>query len=145
MAIHRGMIRLGTGAPVEFVDITPTLKDWLRSNHHRDGILIVTSLHSTGRIVVNEKEPRLQEDMVAFLRRLAPAGAGHAHDRDTVDGRANAHAHLAALTMSFSETITVDRFEMELGQWQSVFFVELDGPRAERRVMLRFITDDVTL
>jgi secondary thiamine-phosphate synthase enzyme len=105
----------------------------------RDGLLTVSSPHTTARINVNEREPQLARDMVAFLQQLAPAGAGYLHDRAPVDGRINAHSHLLGLLMSAAQTIPVAGAEPVLGGWQAIFFVELDGPRARRSVELQLL------
>jgi secondary thiamine-phosphate synthase enzyme len=54
------------------------------------------------------------------------------HNFNPVDGRLNAHSHLLGLFMNASETIPIAQGELLLGQWQSIFFIELDGPREER-------------
>jgi secondary thiamine-phosphate synthase enzyme len=97
------------------------------------------SLHTTARLTINERESELQRDMVEFLTRLAPAEGEYRHNHHTVDGRANAHAHLLGLFVNASETIPITDGALVLGAWQSIFFVELDGPRAEREVQLQVI------
>ena len=73
--------------------------------------------------------------------RLAPRGAGYAHDalhlREGVpdDERPNGHSHAKASLLRCSETLNVVAGELQLGRWQSVLFVELDGPR-EREISL---------
>lgn len=137
--MHRHTLRRATTAPLEILDLTDEVCAWVRGTGVREGLLVVTSPHTTARITRNEREPELQRDMVRFLERLAPARAGYAHDRDTVDDRANAHAHLVGLLMPASEAIPVEDGEPLLGGWQSLFLVELDGPRAVREVHLHLV------
>lgn len=135
----RHVLRLATTAPIGLTDLTGAVRDWVREAGLRDGLLVVASRHTTARITVNEREPELERDIVAFLERLAPAAAGYRHDRDTVDGRPNAHAHLLGLFLNASETIPVVGGELQLGAWQALLFVELDGPRPAREVELTFL------
>lgn len=139
MAVHHHTLTLTTSAPIQFIDLSDDLRAWVRASGVRDGLLTVTSPHTTARITRNEREAELQGDMVRFLERLAPADAAYRHNLNTVDGRANAHSHLLGLLMPASESIPVVNGELAMGAWQSLFFVELDGPRAVRDVQLQLI------
>ena len=139
MTVLRHRIRLRTTEPIEVVDITAQVREWVRQSGVRDGLLTLSALHTTARVHLNEREAGLQRDMVAFLTRLVPRAGDYAHNLDTVDGRENAHAHLIGLFMNASETIPVADGEAVLGEWQSVFFIELDGPREHREVHLQIM------
>jgi len=99
----------------------------------------VTSLHTTARVNVNEREPQLQKDMVTYLKRLVPCDGDWLHNLAAVDGRDNAHSHLLGLFMNASETIPVTGGDLVLGSWQSIFFIELDGPRDRRGLELQIL------
>jgi secondary thiamine-phosphate synthase enzyme len=139
MTAHRHTITLATTAPIQFIDLSEELRAWVQALGVRDGLLTVTSPHTTARITRNEREAELQGDMVRFLERLAPSDAPYRHNLDTVDGRANAHSHLLGLLMPASESVPVVEGALAMGAWQSLFFVELDGPRAVREVQLQLI------
>ncbi|MBI3791014.1 MAG: YjbQ family protein [Gemmatimonadetes bacterium] len=139
MDILRHTLALATRAPIEVADITDPVRTWVRASGVRAGLLTLASLHTTARLTINEREAELQRDMVAFLERIAPRGAGYRHDVDTVDGRANAHAHLLGLFVNASESVVVADGDLVLGDWQAIFFVELDGPRARREVALHLM------
>lgn len=139
MMVHRYHLALRTTQPIEIVDITEQVRAWVASSGVRDGLLTVMSPHTTARITLNEREAELQKDMVRFLERIAPADAPYGHNLDTVDDRLNAHAHLLGLFMTASETIPLSDGALDIGAWQSLFFVELDGPREEREVILHLI------
>ena len=139
MPIAHHTLALATDAPIAFIDLTDAVRAWVRGTGIRDGLLSVTSPHTTARITRNEREPELQRDMVRFLERLAPAGAAYGHNLAPVDDRLNAHAHLLGLLLPASETIPVAGGELVLGRWQALFFVELDGPRAQREVHLQLL------
>lgn len=139
MPIRRHTLTLETTTPIEFIDLSERVRTWLRTTGVRDGLLTVTSPHTTARITRNERESELQGDMVRFLEQLAPREGAYRHNLDTVDDRSNAHSHLLGLLMPASESIPVVDGALAMGAWQSLFFVELDGPRATREVHLQLI------
>lgn len=142
MPVHRHHLDLATSQPIEFVDLTDAVVAWVRASGVRDGLLTVSSPHTTARITLNEREARLQEDMVRFLDRLAPADAPYGHNVAPVDDRLNAHAHLLGLFLNATETIPVADGTPQLGRWQALFLVELDGPRPRRTVHLQLLGVD---
>lgn len=139
MALHRHRFALTTTRPIEIVDLTDLVRQWVRDTGVRSGLLTVMSPHTTARVTLNEREAELQQDMVRFLERIAPASEPYGHNREPVDDRLNAHAHLLGLFMTASETIPVHDGELEIGGWQSLFFIELDGPREKREVLLHLM------
>lgn len=134
---HR--LALATTHPIEIVDLTDKVRHWVRESGVRDGLLTVMSPHTTARITLNEREAELQRDMVRFLERLAPSDAEYGHNKAPVDDRLNAHSHLLGLFMNASESIPVADGELVIGGWQSLFFIELDGPRDRREVHLHLM------
>ncbi|HET7419843.1 MAG TPA: secondary thiamine-phosphate synthase enzyme YjbQ [Candidatus Dormibacteraeota bacterium] len=121
--------------PTEFVDITDRIRDEVRASGLRHGRVHLQSLHTTVGLAVNENEPLLHRDFEGLLERLAPAGAGYEHDDFSrrfdiaLDEPVNGHAHCRQLLLTASATLLVEEGELVLGRWQSVFAVELDGPR----------------
>ncbi|MBI4692769.1 MAG: YjbQ family protein [Gammaproteobacteria bacterium] len=140
MPARRHRLTLATTQPIEIVDITDEVRAWVRSSGVREGLLTVMSPHTTARVTLNEREAELQKDMRRFLERIAPAGADYGHDRAPVDDRPNAHSHLLGLFMTATETIPVSDGALGIGGWQSLFFIELDGPRPKREVLLHLLT-----
>lgn len=139
MPIRYHTLTLSSNAPIEFVDLTSRIRGWVGEQGVQDGLLTVSSPHTTGRVTINELDPALQRDMVAYLEQMAPKDHDYGHNRATVDGRDNAHAHILGLFMPASENIAVRGGELSLGTWQALFFVELDGPRAQREVHLQLM------
>jgi secondary thiamine-phosphate synthase enzyme len=137
MQIISHTITARTTKPIEIIDITPEVTAALASTSLKRGQLTVISRHTTAFININEKEEHLLEDMETFLKRLVPKDGNYLHNLNPIDGRHNAHSHLLGLFMNSSETIPFSEGKMLLGEWQSVFFVELDGPRAERTILLQ--------
>ena len=139
MKILRTRIEFETVEPIQILDMTGQVRDWLKTTGVREGLLTVTSPHTTARVNVNEREAQLQKDMVTYLKRLVPRDGDWLHNLATVDGRDNAHSHILGLFMNSSESIPVSGGEMVLGGWQSIFFIELDGPRQRRGLELQIM------
>lgn len=139
MRIRRHTFTLASSAAMQFIDVTGRVRAWVEAQGIRDGLVTVTSPHTTARIVVNELDAALQHDMLRYLQRMAPADAPYEHNQHTVDGRDNAHAHLAALSMPASESLHLADGTLQLGTWQALFFVELDGPRERRELHVQVL------
>lgn len=127
-------IILNTNKNFEIIDITSQIN---REIDIDSGIVNVFSKHSTSAIVVNENESGLLNDLELMLGDLVSDKYSWQHDR--IDN--NAKSHLKSFILSSSETIPVANGKLDLGTWQSVFFIELDGPRTGRTVGLTFIGD----
>lgn len=139
MLIHTEDLTLASSAPLEIIDITAAVRERLAASGLADGLLTLVSRHTTACLNVNEQERQLQRDMVAFLKRLAPRDGDYRHNLAPVDERDNAHAHLLGLLMSTTVSLPIADGDLMLGEWQSIFFIELDGPRPERRVTLHYL------
>ena len=135
-------VRLGTTEPIQIMDITTQVKQLLADSGVSNGQLTLISSHTTAFVSLNEFEPGLQQDMVEYLDRVAPPGAGYRHDVNPVDGRLNAHSHLAGLFLNPSLSIPIVKGKLLLGGWQSILFIELDGPRETRSVHVQILGVD---
>lgn len=121
----REILKISTQKRVEIQDITTEVADILSRSGIKEGLLNVYSPHSTSGVVINENESGLIEDFKLALEKVIPQGAGYQHDR--IDN--NADSHIRGFFLGGSQTIPVENSKMMLGTWQSIFFVELDGPR----------------
>ncbi|EGV19675.1 secondary thiamine-phosphate synthase enzyme YjbQ [Thiocapsa marina] len=130
-------IVLRTAAPIEIIDITARVQERFQRIGIIQGQVTLFSPHTTAFVCLNEKEQMLQRDMLDFLHRLVPADTDFRHNRNPIDGRLNAHSHLLGLLMTASQTIPVADGALLLGGWQSIFFIELDGPRDERHLLMQ--------
>lgn len=129
-------IRITTEQPTQFIDITPDLEAFVSGSGIQQGLLNIQSRHTTAAIVVNEHEPMLLTDMVLLFERLAPVDAVYRHDDLTlrtvncVPGEPpNGHSHCRSLLLGLTAALNVIDGQLQLGRWQRVFLVELDGPR----------------
>jgi secondary thiamine-phosphate synthase enzyme len=118
-------IAVSTKEGTELIDITHEVQALVSQNRVESGICVVSTRHTTTGIIINENEAGLKSDILNLLDRLVPRGKGYFHDR--IDH--NAHAHLRAMLLGSSVTIPIEHGSLALGTWQSIFFVECDGPR----------------
>ena len=121
----REILEIRTQERVEIQDISTEVESILSRSGVKEGLLNVYSRHSTSGVVINENESGLVEDFKTALEKIIPQGAGYHHDR--IDN--NAHSHIRGFFLGGSQTVPVENGRMMLGTWQSIFFVELDGPR----------------
>jgi secondary thiamine-phosphate synthase enzyme len=141
---HR--LRRATEAPIEFLDITDDVAAIVRAAGLRDGIVTIFSRHTTAAVRIQEDEPLLLEDLQAFLERWAPSHADYRHNDFQIrtahmhpDESPNGHSHCLHLVLGTSETVPVVDGELQLGTWQRLFLVELDGPRPGREVLVQLL------
>ena len=136
LRICRDVVQLRTEKALQFVDLTALLAERVLRSGIAEGTVTVQSRHTTAAVVVNENEPLLLDDLEDALERWAPRGARYGHN-DLAARKAkppgekpNGHSHARALLLGTSVALHVTAGEIDLGEWQSVFLVELDGPRS---------------
>lgn len=132
MMIKSYSFNLNTNKNFEIIDITSKINDLIDVEK---GIVSIFSKHSTSAIVVNENESGLLNDLEFILNHLVDDKFSYEHDR--IDN--NARSHLKSFLLSSSECLPIKNHKLDLGTWQSVFFIELDGPRRNRTISLTII------
>jgi secondary thiamine-phosphate synthase enzyme len=125
MKTVREIVEINTSERVEIQDITSAIERALSEIGLKEGLLNIYSRHSTSGVVINENESGLISDFKLALQKLVPQNAGYEHDR--IDN--NADSHVRGFLIGGSENIPIEDGSLMLGTWQSIFFVELDGPR----------------
>jgi secondary thiamine-phosphate synthase enzyme len=129
------MLELRTSKRTEIIDITDKVQEEVRKTGVRDGLAIIYTRHTTTAITINEGERGLMEDIEDVMCRLVPRGAGYKHD--IMDD--NADSHIRAILLGNSVVVPVSNGRLDLGTWQRVLFIELDGPRSNRRIVVKVI------
>ena len=132
MKIENHSIKINTNRNFEIIDITSKINELIDID---EGIISIFSKHSTSAIVVNENESGLLKDLEFALNNMIQDKYSYQHDR--IDN--NARSHLKSFLLSSSECLPVKNGKLDLGTWQSVFFIELDGPRHARTVTLTMV------
>jgi len=129
MKIYNEQLTLQTQRKREFVNITPQVKAAMEKSSFRDGIILVSVLHSNAAIIVNDDEAGLLEDMQSWLDQVAPEREDYKHR-----GRfeSNTGIHLQSLLLHHQVIVSFSEGRLDLGPWQFVLFAELDGQRPKR-------------
>ncbi|NYB25978.1 MAG: YjbQ family protein [Methanobacteriaceae archaeon] len=122
------ILELETSKRVQIIDISRNIDAALAESGLRKGLVNIYSKHSTSAIFINENESGLLEDYQNLIQTLIPTGNNYKHDR--IDN--NADSHLRSFIIGNNETIPFENGSMDLGTWQSVFFLDMDGPRNRR-------------
>lgn len=125
MQILTEYLELKTSKRIEIVDITQNINAALAESGLRKGLVNIYSKHSTSAVFINENESGLLADYINLIKSLIPTGGNYKHDR--IDN--NADSHLRSFIIGNNETIPFQNAKMDLGTWQSVFFLDMDGPR----------------
>ena len=134
MAIFHTLVDIPTDESLGLYDVTEKIQAFIDTTQVRAGQVLVFSRHTTTALVINEYEERLLVDIKAYLRKLAPPEDKYLHNDLHLrvvppDEPINAHSHLMAMTLSTSEVVPIVEGKLNLGTYQSIIFIELDGPR----------------
>jgi len=128
-------LNVSTGGQFEVSDVTENIRAVLRESSVSEGMVTITSLHTTCALSVNENEERLFEDIRDFFLTIASPQGSYKHNdlhlRVNIppDEPENAHSHLIAMMLGNSEIVTVHNGGLVLGRYQSILLLEMDGPR----------------
>jgi secondary thiamine-phosphate synthase enzyme len=116
----------------EFVRITDDVGTIVQKSGVRDGMALVSAMHITAGVFVNDWEDGLIHDFQAWLEKLAPAGLAYEHHQT---GEDNADAHLKRTIMGHQVMLPITDGKLDLGPWEQVFYAEFDGQRKKRVVV----------
>jgi secondary thiamine-phosphate synthase enzyme len=116
----------------EYINITETVGGIVKSSGIREGMALVSAMHITAGVYVNDAESGLIQDIDEWLERLAPFNADYRHHRT---GETNGDAHLKSLLMHHEVIVPVTEGRLDLGPWQQVYYAEFDGRRRKRVVV----------
>jgi len=133
MIIHEQLI-LETNEKIELINITKTVQEIISKNNITNGCVIIHTKHTTSGVIINEDEDGLKKDYINFLKQAVPI-ANYYHDK--IDN--NARSHIQALLTHPNQNIPIMDGRISLGIWQSIFFIELDGPRSNRNINITII------
>ncbi len=121
-----------TRSRFEVVDITERVEALVAESGVSNGICVVHAPHATAAIVLNEHEAGLLADIIRLIRELFKPGGDWRHNM--IDD--NAHAHLASAVIGSTRVVPVKDGRLLRGTWQNILFIEMDGPRSYRRVVV---------
>ena len=128
---------ISTSKKQELVDITNKINSIIKKSKIKNGLCNVFAAHATAAIIINENyDPNICLDLLDALNKLIPSGIWR-HDR--IDG--NADSHIKSAMLGPSETIPIKGGRLDLGRWQALMFMELGGPRQNRRIIVTILGD----
>ena len=132
MTVHTDYLVFNTKKKQEFVRITDEVAAIVKASGVDDGIVLVSAMHITSGVYVNDWEDGLIQDFQVWLEKLAPAGLAYKHHQT---GEDNADAHLKRTIMGHQVLLPITGGRLDLGPWEQVFYAEFDGQRKKRVVV----------
>lgn len=142
MRFHTKYLTFQTRQRQEIIDITGEVEAGLRESGIGEGMVLVSAMHITASVFVNDHEPGLWRDILDWLEgHVAPWGRhpGRGDDyRHNLTGEDNGAAHLRSLTLGHEVIVPITGGRLDLGPWQRVFYGEWDG-RRPKRVILKYM------
>jgi secondary thiamine-phosphate synthase enzyme len=119
-----------------FVNITPQVVELVRKSGVKDGLVLISAMHITASVFINDDEAGLHRDFDRWLEKLAPhePTSQYAHN----DGEDNADAHLKRTIMGREVVVAITDGKLDFGPWEQIFYGEFDGQR-RKRVLVKII------
>ncbi len=131
------IITISTSKKQELIDITDKVHEIVKKSKVKEGICNIFAMHATAAIIINENaDPNICLDIIDSLNKVVKEGIWR---HDNIDN--NAASHIKSSILGPSETIPIKNNELQLGTWQSPMFVELDGPRSNRKIVVTIVGD----
>jgi len=116
----------------EYINITEKVEDVVRKSGVQEGMVLVSAMHITTGVYVNDAEDGLIQDIDEWVEKIAPFNAHYKHHRT---GETNGDAHLKSLLVHHEVIVPITKGSLDLGPWQQVYYAEFDGCRRKRLVV----------
>ncbi|MHB0936103.1 MAG: secondary thiamine-phosphate synthase enzyme YjbQ [Armatimonadota bacterium] len=116
----------------EYVHITHEVEEIVRKSGVREGMVLVSAMHITAGVFVNDNESGLLQDIDGWLEELAPARPDYRHHQT---GEDNADAHLKSMLVHHEVIVPITDGKLDVGPWQAIFYAEFDGQRRKRVIV----------
>jgi len=132
MKSHTEYLTFNTKKHREYVHITPQVEAIVQRSGVREGMALVSAMHITAGVYVNDNEPGLIRDIDEWLEGLAPFREDYRHHQT---GEDNGDSHLKAILVHHQVLLPITAGKLDLGTWQRVFYAEFDGQRSKRVIV----------
>ena len=134
MKFHSSEFSVQSRRKIEILDITNRVNEVVGHSEIKNGLISIWVPHTTAAIAVNEHDPDLWEDILATMERLVPIKGDYRHNAKYgwIPSEQNAHAHILNCLIKPSVTLPLENGRILLGTWQSILFIEMDGPQTRR-------------
>jgi secondary thiamine-phosphate synthase enzyme len=131
MKFHTEYLTFHTKNKRDYINITGEIEDMLRTSGIREGMALVSAMHITAGVYVNDAESGLIKDIDDWLEKLAPF-QNYRHHRT---GEINGDAHLKSLLIHHEVIVPITDGRLDLGPWQQIYYAEFDGQRPKRLIV----------
>ena len=132
MKSHTEYLWFQTRQHREYINITGEVEKALAKSGVREGMALVSAMHITAGIYVNDAETGLIQDIDDWLQEIAPEGPDYRHHRT---GETNGDAHLKSLLVHHQVIVPITGGKLDLGPWQQIYYAEFDGQRRKRVIL----------
>lgn len=132
MRFHTEYLTFNTKQRRQYINITGDVNDALKKSGIREGMILVSAMHITAGVWVNDAEDGLLADIDKWLEELAPYRDDYRHHRT---GETNGDSHLKSLLVHHQVIVPVTNGSLDFGPWQQVYYAEFDGQRAKRLII----------
>ena len=131
MKFHSSEFSVRSEKRMEIIDVTSKVGEIVELSGIRNGLVNIWVPHSTAAVSVNEHDLDLWEDILATMNKLVPIKDDYRHNAKYgwMPSEQNAHAHILSCLIKPGVTVPIENGRMRLGAWQSILFIEMDGPR----------------
>jgi len=132
MTFHTEYLTFRTKSHREYINITPQVSAALDKSGIAEGMILVSAMHITAGVYVNDGEDGLIRDIDEWLEGLAPVRENYRHHRT---GETNGDSHLKSLLVHHEVIVPVTKGKLDFGPWQQVYYAEFDGQRPKRLII----------
>jgi secondary thiamine-phosphate synthase enzyme len=132
MKSHTEYIWFNTKKHREYINITPQVEEILAKSGIQEGMVLVSAMHITAGVYVNDAETGLIQDIDEWLEALAPFKPEYRHHRT---GETNGDSHLKSLLIHHEVIVPVTNGRLDFGPWQQIYYAEFDGQRRKRLIV----------
>lgn len=121
-----------TKEPRDYINITPEVEDIVRKSKIQEGMALVSAMHITAGVYVNDAEDGLIHDIDEWLEKLCPFKKDYRHHQT---GETNGDAHLKSLLIHHEVIVPITKGKLDFGTWQQIYYAEFDGQRKKRLIV----------
>jgi secondary thiamine-phosphate synthase enzyme len=132
MKSHTEYLWFNTKKKREYINITSEVEDAVRKSEIKEGMVLVSAMHITAGVYVNDAEAGLIQDIDEWLEKLAPFNPNYRHHRT---GEDNGDAHLKSLIVHHEVIVPITNGKLDFGPWQQIYYAEFDGQRRKRVIV----------
>lgn len=132
MKTHTEYLTFNTKHRHEFVNMTEEVQGIITESGIEDGMALVSAMHITAAVYVNDAESGLIHDIEEWLKKIAPTNHNYHHH---MTGEDNGYAHLWNLTIGHQVTVPITDGKLDFGPWQQIYYAEFDGQRKKKVIV----------